>query len=295
MTPALESSGVRRRGRIFDVGCALAFAVIALGYYGARWNGARHFADLDSDAGMIASFVVALEEPEHFARDPLLHDPRNFDYYATLQVPVVRALSRLTGDIGRAFILPTAPLIFAQLLGFYLLGRVLLHQRGLALVLSLVTLPVMNVPAIGDYWGTMGFTTPRDWFQAFLPYLLAAALRFGARPGAWLGVMFGAGLLMYVHPVSAPAWAAALWLSMAWALPATLGLRRRAAWMIAAGTMSAIAALPFVVTYMTAHEHGATTDYAETYAIIAYRFLPGLLDLPATTATISRSAAAAMM
>jgi len=284
---ALESSIVRHRGRIVDIGCALGFAFIALSYYRARWSGARPFANLDSDAGMLASFVAALEEPAHFVRDPLLHTPSNFAYYATLQVPLVRLLSRVTHDIGLAFILPTAPLIFTQLLGFYVLGRVLLQRRGLALVLSLMTLPVMNVPELGDYWGTMGYTTPRDWFQAFLPYLMVAALRFGARPAAWLAVMFGAGLMMYVHPVSAPAWTLALWLSMAWGLPATLGLRRRTLWMVAAGAMWVVAALPFVATYLSKHEHGVTADYAETHAIIAYRFLPGLLDVPATAVSVA--------
>jgi hypothetical protein len=284
---ALESSGVSRLGRIFDVGCVLAFAFVGLSYYRARWNGTRHFAGLDSDAGMLASFVAALEEPAHFAGDSLLHDPKNFDYYATLQVPLARALSRLTGDIGRAFVLPTAPLVFTQLLGFYVLGRVLLRRRGLAVVLAIMTLPVLNVPVLGDYWGTMGYTTPRDWFQALLPYLLAVALRFGAYPGARLGLMFGAGLTMYVHPVSAPAWTVALWLSMLWCLPASLDARRRAVWMAAGAAAWALAALPFVVIYLTKHEHGASADHAETYAIIAYRFLPGLLNVPATAASIA--------
>src|SRR5437870_715799 len=193
----------------------LAFGLLALIFYLGRWGGAYPFVFLESDAANIAGFAAAWDHPELFQGDELLGDQRNFGIYSTIHIPLIRALAKLTGDYGTAFIFLLGPHVFIQALGFYILGRVLFQSRYWATLLAIVTMmPVwLN---LGEYWGIYDDPLPRVSFQALLPYLLAGTFYWRSNPAVWPWLLGFAGALIYVHPVSAPGWILAVWLGM-WA------------------------------------------------------------------------------
>jgi hypothetical protein len=114
--------------------------------------------------------------------------------------------------------------VWLQLSGFYLLGRVAFASRLWSLVLAAVAAVTLHLP-LGEIWGLWPDALPR----VSLPFLLAAAYRWRSHPPAWPWLMLAAGALTYVHPVSSPAWALAVWLGFLPFLPAEWPLSRRAA------------------------------------------------------------------
>jgi hypothetical protein len=145
----------------------------------------------------------------------LLADPANYRFYATVHIPLLQWLTHLSGDYGTSFLWLLGPTVFLQLLGFYLLGRVLFADRFWALLLALLGSGTTLGFGPGEFWGLWADSLPRNVFQAVLPFVLLVVLRWRTRPSSWPLIMAGLGALMYLHPVSAPAWAAAVWLGLA--------------------------------------------------------------------------------
>ena len=96
---------------------------------------------------------------------------------------------------------------FLQLLGFYFFGRVLFRSRFWALLLALLTaMPFLDV-GVGEIWGIWRDALPRISFQTVLPYLLTLVVLWRSQPRRWPWLMILAGLMVYLHSVSTPAWA----------------------------------------------------------------------------------------
>jgi hypothetical protein len=266
-----------------DLLVGLALATFALMHHVGRWNGEFPVVILKGDAANMATFAAARDHPELFRDDPLLGEPEHYRFYMVLHIPLMRALARITGDYGSALLWLVGLHVLAQGLGFYCLGRVLFGNRFWAALLSFVTLmPVTIVPGTGG-WGQWGiFPDPicRFTFQAILPFLLAAVYRWRWQPGAWPWLLGLAGGLVYVHPVSAPAWAFAIWLGYWIFLPPTWSLPRRAAHMGLTAMPFLLVALPFALNYVTGHQHGTTIDYESIYPVMEGRFKRGYLDIP---------------
>ncbi len=74
---------------------------------------------------------------------------------------------------------------------------------------------------LGERWGIMEEPVTRFTFQAVLPYLLTLAWIWRNQPRRWPWVMAFTGALVYLHPVSTPAWALAIWLAMWLFIPAS--------------------------------------------------------------------------
>jgi hypothetical protein len=149
-----------------------------------------------------------------------------------------------------------APHVFLQMSGFYLLGRVLFRNRLWALFLAVITLVLVKIN-LGTYWGAFKEPLPRFTFQAFLPFVLALAIHWRNRPSRWPLLMTLTGLLMYVHPVSTPPWAFAIWLGL-WADKApgsTIGRRLGQRLLAAAAFLTATA--PFVYLYVSSQTYDA--------------------------------------
>lgn len=252
---------------------AVAFACAARAV-SLRWPPKLPFLTPEGDSAMLCTFAAAVDSPGRFARDAILSDPSNYDFYATVHVPWTRLMARVFGDYGIAHFSIMPALVFFQLLGFYLFGRTLYRSRLAAALLSLCCLFQIKIPTLSTYWGISGWTTARDWFQAFLPFVLAGAVASKDRPRRFIPVMVGAGLLMYLHPVSAPPWAFAIWCGLWFCLPADWTFTRRFRWMFGCGLVFLATAAPFVIKYLTAHESGAGAKNVEAVReIIAYRFL----------------------
>src|SRR5688572_18610461 len=104
-------------------GLAVAlFALIAGLFQAACIGGERPFVTLGGDAGNIASFAAAWDNPGAFKGDEALGDPGNFRFYATIHIPLLRVLRPLYGDYGSAFMAMLGLHVFLQGLGFYALG-----------------------------------------------------------------------------------------------------------------------------------------------------------------------------
>jgi hypothetical protein len=199
----------------FDAAAVMFFCVLATGLFLLHGNGEYPFVWLGSDASQLASFAAARDHPEKFANDVLLADPANYRFYATVHIPLLRWLTHVSGDYGTSFLWLLGPTAFLQLLGFYWLGRVLFADRFWALLLALVGSGTTLGFGPGEFWGLWADSLPRNVFQAVLPLVLLVVLRWRTRPSSWPLIMAGLGALMYLHPVSAPAWAAAVWLGLA--------------------------------------------------------------------------------
>ena len=266
---------LRRNWGLGDWLVLAAVGAVLVRVYQVRWETLRPWPILETDSAMLCTFAAALDKPANFAKDALLSDRGNFDFYATVQTPSARLWESLTGDYGVAFMVPQLPLVFFTLLGFYVLGRVLYRDRIAAFALAFSCLFQIKLKLLSTYWGISTWTTARDWFQAFLPFVLAGALHFRNRPKKWPWVMAATGLLIYCHPVSTPAWASAIWLGLWFCFPRDWSFRRRFVWMFGCGLVFLAVASPFVIKYLGAHESGATeVNVAMLRRIIRYRFLP---------------------
>lgn len=273
-----------RRWTWFDSAVLVLILVGAAYYQLARTNLAYPFVELKGDAGQIAGFAVAMDHPELFRGDEVLGSVENLRFYMTIHIPLLRRLAAWVGDYGTAYILWIGPHFVLQALGFYLLGRVVLRDRYGAALLALVTLVPVRLN-LGTLWGAWGDPLARTTFQALLPFLLTVAFCWRDRPGRWPWLMVGAGLLMYVHPVSAPAWGFALWVALWFCQPSAWGWWRRLGVLFVNGVLFLAVCMPFVFNYLGHHEHGMTLEAGKVLEILTYRHAPGFMDPPGALLT----------
>jgi hypothetical protein len=257
----------------------LGFALFSVIYFLGRWKGAYPFIFLGGDAANIASFAAAWDHPKLFLGDQALGNPSNFRFYATIHIPILQALFRITRDYGSAFISLLAPHIFIQTLGFYLFGRLVFQSRYWAILLAIVTLAPVWLN-LGEYWGISPDPQPRFSFQALLPYILAATFYWGQQPSSWPWLMAATGSLIYVHPVSTPGWGLAIWLGFLALKPVYYSFKKQLAYMLMAGVVFLAVALPWLIHYLSNHAHGATANYKEIYELMITYFGKGYLDIP---------------
>ena len=257
-------------------GPALARAPLVLAIYAVTaailaaswWRGLVPFPFLDGDAGNIASFAAGWSHPGAWTGDMVLANHDNFRFYATIHIPLLIALAPLTGDLGTAFVVLLAPLMWIQALGHWLLGRLLFRHADGAFLLGLLSFGSVSMTL--DYYGTYPDAQPRFLFQAALPFLLAGLVKAAESPGRWPRLMGLHGLAVYLHPVSAPSVALASWL--------TLLLRGPRGRPVMAGLAFVLPALPFAAMYLSGHEHGPTADYAAALARQSLLFGPEFTD-----------------
>jgi hypothetical protein len=252
----------KRAPRIFtwpDVAVFGLFVLLATAYALGRGTGFQPFLFLDADAAKLASWAAALDHPELFAGDSSLGDTSDFRYYFTIHLPLLRALTKVTGHYGSSFSALLWPHIVVQLVAFYTLGRVLFGSRLFALLLALVTFPPVSLN-LWETWGAMPDALPRITFQALLPFVLAGTLLTLDRPSRWPWILAALGLLMYAHPVSTPAWALAVWGGLWLCHPAGWSTLRRFSTMFGLGLVFLAVAGPFAWIYLTQHEHGFSAE-----------------------------------
>jgi hypothetical protein len=271
------SPGVNR----WDWLAVLTFLVFSGLYFLGRLQGNYPVVILTGDAGNIASYAAALDHPDWFKNDPALGDSNNIGIYATIHIPLIRLLNRLTGDYGLAYAWLVLPQTFLQLLGFYILGRVLYENRFWAFLLAFLTaMTVINI-GLGEIWGVWQDALPRVTFQSLLPFLLALVLVWKDRPGRWPWLMVFAGLLVYVHPISAPAWGFAIWLSLWLLQPKDWSWRRRVLVMLGLGILFLVAIAPFAINYLSYRERDQAADYNTVMTILQLYPPANLLNVPA--------------
>ncbi len=224
-----------------------------------------------TDAGNIAGWVAGSLYPDRMAEDPLVSDPRNTDFYVSVFVPMVRFFAWLSGDIGRGYLWTGLPALVLQVLGFYVLGFCLTRSRTWAFLLSAMTLSPIWVWGQNDLFGQFWVPLVRNAFDAAIPYLLLLFLLFAHR-SRLLPLLFGAcGLTIYIHPVSAPAMAAGLWLGAFALRDSAERFLPRLAWMVAGGVVFVASALPFTVPFLASFSGGEPVNPAQGNALAAFQ------------------------
>ena len=188
-------------------------------------------------------------------------------------------LKKLVGDYGTAFISTLGITVFLQLLGFYLLGWLLLRDRFLAVLLAILSLSHVRLNMLSDYWGFFSDPLPRNTFQAFLPFLLSAAYYWRQQPRYWPGVMVLAGLGMYLHPVSAPIWGVAIWLGFLVYVPASWSWAKKILVLFGVGLSYVITITPFAFNYFTYHAPSQTQDHQQVWGMVSSCFCPGFSNI----------------
>jgi len=271
------SHGVNR----WDWLAVLTFFVFAIVYFLGRLQGNYPVVILTGDGGNIASYAAALDHPGWFQADPALGASNNIGIYATIHIPLIRALNHLTGDYGLAYAWLVLPQTFLQLLGFYILGRVLFKNRFWAFLLAFLTaMTVINI-GLGEIWGVWQDALPRVTFQSLLPFLLTLTLVWKDRPGRWPWLMLFAGLLAYVHPISAPAWGLAVWLSLWLLQPKGWTWKRRTLVMLGLGVLFLVVLTPFAINYLSYRGRDQAADYNTVMAVLQTYSPANLLNVPA--------------
>jgi O-antigen/teichoic acid export membrane protein len=278
--PRLDSPGIIR----WDWLAVVIFLAYAGWYFLGRIEANYPVVILSGDGGNIASYAAALDHPDWFKNDPALGDSNNIGIYASITIPLIRAIERITGDYGMAYTWLVFPETFLQLLGFYILGRVLFKDRFWAFLLSFLTaMMVINI-GLGEIWGVWRDALPRVTFQSLLPFLLALVLVWKDRPGRWPWLMIFSGLLVYVHPISAPAWGIAIWLSLWLLQPVTWKRRRRLLVMAGLGFLFLIPVIPYAISYLSYNLRGQTADYTTVMTVLETYSPANLLNPPVALA-----------
>jgi O-antigen/teichoic acid export membrane protein len=270
-------SGVNR----WDWLAVLTFLAFAGLYFLGRLQGNYPVVILTGDGGNIASYAAALDHPDWFKNDPALGDSNNIGIYTTIHIPIIRLLDRLTGDYGLAYAWLLLPQTFLQLLGFYILGRVLFKNRFWAFLLAFLTaMTVINI-GLGEIWGVWQDALPRVTFQSLLPFVLALVLVWKDRPGRWPWLMVFAGLLVYVHPISAPAWGLAVWLSLWLLQPKDWSWPRRLLIMLGLGVLFLAVITPYAINYLSYRQRDIAADYNTVMTVLQAYSPANLLNVPA--------------
>jgi hypothetical protein len=209
------------------------FLLMAGLFFLGRWNGLKPFVDLQGDAAYVSSYAVSLD---------LFNQPENFGYYVSVQVAIIRFLKGILGDIGTAYIVLLVPYILAQLAGFYVFGRVLFRNRFYAFLLAILSLLLVNTQS-WDYWGVFYDPQPRMLFQAVFPWLLTLVILSLER--RWLR-----WLVIYLHPVSTPAVAFAIWFGYLVSKPSEVKWGRHLLDLALFGVIFLLCAIPFFMQYL---------------------------------------------
>lgn len=192
----------KARNNWLDVSVIIAFLVFSIVYTLGRWNGISPFVYLGSDASYISSYAAALDHPGAFSNDYFLSNQGNVDSYVALHLPVIRFLNQVVGSYGDAFLVLLPLAIFFKLLGFYILGKKLFNNRGIGLLLAIITFPIIYTGA-WDYWGLLGDALPRNLFDIAFPWLIYCSIQWINQPKKWYLLSAFLGLLTYVHSISA--------------------------------------------------------------------------------------------
>jgi hypothetical protein len=276
--------------KIADWLTVLLFALLAFIYQLSVSSHGFPTVILGGDAANIASFAAGRAFPNLFSGDAILGDLNNIGLYVTIHLPIAIGLEKLLGNFGLAYSVLLFPHVFLQFFSYYLLGRVLFGSRYWAFLFSLATSAPMSL-AGGEVWGAVGDGMPRFTYQVLIPFILILLLStWRDRPQRWPWIMVAAGLMAFIHPVSTPTWAFALWLGFWPIMPSAYDMRRKLLEMFKLGVILVLALLPYVSIYLTYHQGGqGNTDYDLVYNILINYFPYDLLNIPAAVGVLIKA------
>jgi hypothetical protein len=248
---------------VIDLGTILIFLLIAIAFFCGRWKGANPVVDLGSDAANVATYAAVLDHPQNFSNDFLYYSKSNFSYYVSFHLPYLRLASKVFGGYGLAYLSLLIPVIFIQLTGFYTFGKVFYKNRFWAFLLAFLSLIIIYTES-SDYWGIYKDPQPRMLFAALLPWLLTLAYQSLSKPKLRYACMVLIGLMLYVHPVSAPGVAFAIWLAFLLLKPDGKKIGTHLAELLGLGLIFVAMAIPFSLIYLNSRDIAPTGVSYET-------------------------------
>lgn len=228
---------------------ALVAGLYAMAYFADPFASKYGFG---GDNYQVFATLVAERHPEYFAADPILGNARNYGFYRTAFTALVEMTHDLGYGPGAVYGLLAIPFNALRVFGFFLLGLCLFGSRRWAIILALAAVVNVRFALFGEWWGIPSGTYARTAYESVFPYLLLLALAGAPRPSTASGVMGLAGLATYLHPVSGPPVAFALWALVVSRQDA--GTRIRAASM--AAVVYGLLVLPYVVHFDRATDFG---------------------------------------
>jgi hypothetical protein len=271
----------------WDALIILFFLFIAFVYQLAVMRPGFPTVILGGDAANIASFAAGRAYPDLFKSDAILGDLNNIGLYVTIHLPLAIWLEKWVGNFGLAYSLLVLPHVFLQYFSYYLFGRVLYRSCYWAFLFSLAVSAPLALDG-GELWGVMSDAMPRFTFQVLIPFILILLLfTWRDQPRRWYWIMITVGLLAFVHPVSTPIWAFALWLGFWPMFPPSWDTRRKIQDMFKLGFTLALALLPYVIIYLTYHKSGSSqSNYDLVHHILVEYFPANILNIPGAINTL---------
>lgn len=165
----------------------------------------------NSDSGAVMAFLAGWLHEGRFVGDMILDDKSKFAFYLTLVMPAAAIIDWFVNDLGKSLLLMMLPVVFAQTLGFYLIGRRVLDGRLAAMIFAVAALtPVWTMQ--GDLWGTHHTPLVRMVYSACFPFLMLLALKAQSNLRALYLLAACCGVALYIHGVSGPSVTCALFL-----------------------------------------------------------------------------------
>ena len=136
-----------------------------------------------------------------FSLDPLLAVPTTANSIISLESTLARILQP-GNDIVAAMLRAGAVGVFVHYAACYYLGRRLWQSPAIAALFSLLTGVTIWI-SFGTYWGFgSGDITPRVFYEALFPLLLAGTLSSLDKPQLRPFILFASGCGMYLHSIS---------------------------------------------------------------------------------------------
>ena len=232
-----------------------------------------------SDESNLNSFAAALDRPEIFARDKLLSQRSNFDWYTPLYVEWVRLFQWIgfRYDTNRSFVLFLSTLI--GLCGYQRLFGTLSDSSWFGFIAAVCLWFLKATYPPNESWSAV-FAAPRTAYTALLPWAVLFATSYLDRPTRWWLPASVSGFLFYVHPVSSPALTAAV--LTGFLLAGRERLRTRCAHVLIAATGAVAVMLPYMLVYASKYSGARVPDAEIGTKVLNYatqRFAPGYIDL----------------
>ncbi len=269
---------IDKKNRPIDLSMVLIFIIVTIAFcFG--WVGTHlgKYPFLSGDAAIVSSYAAALDHPSLFINDTLFKNPSDLNFYNIIHIPIIRLLVRLVGNYGSAFALLLFPTTFLHLFGYYLLGNTLFKKRIWSILFTFSVMVPISL-SLGEVWGLHKDALPRHLFQVLLPFVLAAIIHWGRNPKNWPWLMGLTGLLVYVHPMSLPAWGVAIFLGL-WFLAMDLSNKKKITGMILAALAFMVVILPFTFNYLSTTKFGSTAGGNYAYILQIKQERMGYLDL----------------
>ena len=136
-----------------------------------------------------------------FTQDPLLAVPTTANSIINLESTLATWLQP-DDDLVQGMLRAGAVGVFFHYIGSYYLGRRLWESPAIAALFALLTGVTVWI-SFGTYWGFgSGDITPRVFYAALFPILLAATLSALDKPALRPLILFASGCGMYLHSIS---------------------------------------------------------------------------------------------